>query len=80
MSAHNFDGSQPSKGVADGYDTPLIAGPDQPLIQAPGAHSMLDNPGADGGDESPPATVPMHAYGWEDQGDALFDLQPDQKG
>lgn len=79
MAAHNFDGSQASRGVADGYDLPLRAGPEQPLVQAPGSGSMLDNPGSDGGDDRAPAPVPMHPYGWDD-GDPLFSLDPRQKG
>jgi hypothetical protein len=80
MAAHNFDGSHASEGLADGYDLPLLAGPAQPLVQAPGGESMLDNPGLDGGDDRAPAPVPMHAFGWEGDGDPLFSLSPRQKG
>ena len=80
MAAHNFDGSPASHGVADGYDLPLAAGPAQSLIQAPGGDSMLDNPGLDSGDDRAPAPIPMHAYGWEGDGDPLFSLTPRQKG
>ena len=61
-------------------DPQLSAPAAQPLIQAPGPDSLLDNPGTDGGDHRPPARVPMHAYGWEDDSDPLFTLQPRRKG
>jgi hypothetical protein len=79
MAAHNFDGSQPSHGLADPYDLPLRNGPTEPLIQASGP-SGLDNPATDGGDNRAPAAVPMHAPGWEGDGAALFDLTPGRKG
>ena len=72
--------STPPTGVEDAFDIPLNAGPSQELIQAPGPHSMLDNPGTDGGDERPPSHVPMRAYGWEQDAGALFDLNPRSKG
>ena len=80
MAAHNFDGSQASQGVSDGYDLPLHAGPEQTLIQATGGGSTLDNPGSDSGDDRPPAPVPMHPYGWEGDADPLFALDPRRKG
>jgi len=80
MSVHNFDGSHPSSGVSDGYELPLHAEPEQPLIQALGSDSMLHNPGSDSGDDRAPMAVPMHAYGWEAGSDPLFDLEPKQKG
>jgi hypothetical protein len=80
MAAHNFDGSHPSNGIADNTTMPLHAEPAQPLIQAGGPASMLNNQGADGGDDRPPAAVPMHPYGWEGDGDPLFDLNPSRKG
>jgi len=76
MAAHNFDGSHPSNGVADNTAAPLHAEPEQPLIQAPGEGSMLNNPGTDGGDDRPPNPAPMQAFGHEGDGGALFDLNP----
>ena len=80
MATHNSDGSRPSQGVSDPYAIPLQAGPEEPLIQVPGPSSMLDNPSSDSGDDRPPARVPMHAYGWENEADPLFSLEPRQKG
>ena len=80
MAAHNVNGSSPSRGVSDPFDMPLKTGGAEPLIQAPGPDSMLDNPGVDGGNERPPASVPMHAPGWEADSDPLFELNPRQKG
>lgn len=72
--------STPSNGVNDPYDQPLKAGPTEPLIQAGGPHSGLNNPGTDGADDRAPSPVPMHPYGWERDGEPLFQVEAGQTG